>query len=65
LDLEPLKNCGISHCDSILSAVLPRGRNVGRKAQKGLKKFWQGRESQGLNFLTIYQKRAEKGPNFF
>jgi hypothetical protein len=44
--------------------VLPRGRNFGRKAQKGPKKDWWGRESQGLNFCLICQKRAEKGPNF-
>jgi hypothetical protein len=47
------------------NAVLPRGRNFGRKAQKWPKKIWWGRESQGPNFYPIYQKRAEKGPNFF
>jgi hypothetical protein len=47
------------------SAVLPRGRNFGRKAQKGPKKICWGRENQGPNFCPIYQKRAEKGPNFF
>jgi hypothetical protein len=39
--------------------VLPRGRNFGRKAQKGPTKIWRGREIQGPNFLAIYQKRAE------
>jgi hypothetical protein len=41
------------------------GRNFGRKAQKEPKKIWRGRESQGPNFSLIYQKRSEKGPNFF
>jgi hypothetical protein len=35
------------------------------KLKKGRKKIWRGRESQGLNIHPIYQKRAEKGPNFF
>jgi hypothetical protein len=46
-------------------SVLPRGRNFGRKAQKGPKKIVCGRENLGPNFWQIYQKRAEKGPNFF
>jgi hypothetical protein len=46
-------------------AVLPRGRNFGRKAQKGPKKIEWGLENLGSNFWQIYQKRAEKGPNFF
>jgi hypothetical protein len=41
------------------NSVLPRGRNFGRKAQKGPKKIWQGRKCQGPNFCTIYQKGAE------
>jgi hypothetical protein len=44
--------------------VLPRGRNFGRKTQKGPKKIVWGRENLGPNFWQIFQKRAEKGPNF-
>jgi hypothetical protein len=41
------------------TSLLPRGRNFGRKAQKGPKKNCRGRESQGLNFCTFCPKRAE------
>jgi hypothetical protein len=46
-------------------SVLPRGRNFDRKAQKGPKKIRRVRKGQGPNFCPIYQRRAEKGPNFF
>jgi hypothetical protein len=46
-------------------AVLPRGRNFGRKSQKGPKKIVWSRENEGPNFWKIYQKRGEKGPTFF
>jgi hypothetical protein len=49
----------------LTQSVLPRSRNFGRKTQKGPKKIVWGRESLGPNFLQNYQKRAEKGPNFF
>jgi hypothetical protein len=42
--------------------VLPRGRNFGRKIQKG--PCVGPGKYLGPNFLQIYQKRAEKGPNF-
>jgi hypothetical protein len=45
--------------------VLPRGRNFGRKTQKGPEKIVWGRENLGPKFWQIYQKRAEKGPSFF
>jgi hypothetical protein len=52
------------HIDRAAPSVLPRGRNFGRKAQKGPKKIWWGRESQGPNFYPIYQK-GRKGAELF
>jgi hypothetical protein len=45
--------------------VLPRGRNFGRKSQKGPRKNLRGRKNWRPNFYQIFMKRAEKGPNFF
>jgi hypothetical protein len=60
----------VARCNDPLLAdlsftVLPRGRNFSRKTQKGPKKIVWGRENLGPNFSQIYQKRAEKVPNFF
>jgi hypothetical protein len=49
----------------LCSSVLPRGRNFGRRTQKGPYKNLCGRKNWRPNFLEICQKRAEKGPNFF
>jgi hypothetical protein len=46
-------------------ALLPRGRNFGRRTQKGPLKKLRGRKNWRPNFYRIYIKRAEKGPNFF
>jgi hypothetical protein len=48
----------------MILSVLPRGRNFVRKSQKGSKKIVWSLESEGPNFWAIYQKRAEKWPNF-
>jgi hypothetical protein len=45
--------------------VLPRGRNFGRKSQKGPQKNLRGRKNWPPNFRRIFIKRAEKGPKFF
>jgi hypothetical protein len=47
------------------TTVLPRGRNFGRKSQKGPQKNLRGRKNWRPNFYQIFIKRAEKGPNFF
>jgi hypothetical protein len=46
-------------------AVLPAGRNFGRKTQKWPQKILSGRENPRPNFWQICLKMAEKGPNFF
>jgi hypothetical protein len=48
-----------------LQQFCQRGQNFGRKTQKGPKKIVRGRENLGPNFWQMYQKRAEKVPNFF
>jgi hypothetical protein len=46
-------------------AVLPTGQNFGRKTQKWPHKNLSGRKKWRPNFLQIFQKMAEKWPNFF
>jgi hypothetical protein len=46
-------------------AVLPTGRNVGRKTQKWLLKNISGQKNRRPNFVQICQKMAEIWPNFF
>jgi hypothetical protein len=45
--------------------VLPTGRNFGRKTQKWPHKNLSGREKLRPNFWPIFQKMAEKWPNFY
>jgi hypothetical protein len=45
--------------------VLPTGRDFGRKRQKWPHKNLSGRKKQRPNFVQIFQKIAEKWPNFF
>jgi hypothetical protein len=52
LFLKYLKNC-------LPSTVLPRGRNFGRRTQKGPYKNLCGRKSWRPNFLSICQKRGQ------
>jgi hypothetical protein len=46
-------------------ASVAKGPKFRPQSSKRAEKIWWGRESQGPNFYSIYQKRAEKGPNFF
>jgi hypothetical protein len=43
--------------------VLPRGRNFGRKAQKGPKKIWRGRAGKvrGQTFTRFIKKGPKRG----
>jgi hypothetical protein len=45
--------------------VLPTGRNFGGKTQKWPLKNFSGQKNPRLNFWPIFQKMAEKWPNFF
>jgi hypothetical protein len=45
--------------------VLPTGRNFGRKTQNWPPKNISGWKNQRPNFWQIFQKMAEKWPNFF
>jgi hypothetical protein len=49
----------------MLAAVLPTGRNFGRKTQKWPHKNTSGWKKQRQNFWPIFQKMVEKWPNFF
>jgi hypothetical protein len=46
----------------VCAAVLPRGRNFGRKTQKGPKKIVWGRENLLADLSKKGRKEAEKGP---
>jgi hypothetical protein len=50
---------------SAIAAVLPTGRNFGRKTQKWPHKNVSGRKNPLPNFWQIFIKLAEKWPNFF
>jgi hypothetical protein len=45
-------------------SVLPTGRNIGRKTQKWPHKNISGRKNLRPKYLPIFQKVAEKWPNF-
>jgi hypothetical protein len=47
------------------AAVLPRGRNLGRKAQKGPKKIWRGPGKSGAELLPDLSKKGRKGAELF
>jgi hypothetical protein len=66
-DFGPVSNFTLEGSTKVetKTAVLPRGRNFGRKPQKGPEKILWGRENLRPNLWQINQKRAEKGPNFF
>jgi hypothetical protein len=51
--------------EQAMRTVLPTGRNFGRKTQKLPHKNLSCRKKQWPNFLPIFQKLAEKWPNFF
>jgi hypothetical protein len=68
MPLTALCHCYLSCEGEFACTVLysvAKGRNFGRKTQKGPKNILRGRENQGPNFCQIYQERAAKGPNFY
>jgi hypothetical protein len=48
----------------LLQAVLPTGRKLSRRAQKGPSKKVRGRNNQMPKLGKIFEEWAEKGPNF-
>jgi hypothetical protein len=49
----------------MILSVLPRGRNLGRKSQKGPKKIVWSRENEGAELLEDLSKKGRKVAELF